>query len=226
MLVTSFLLQRDGKSTHSVDKYFFEFQRMRKCINSKIILFLDNQFSPSLFESEKTIVVPTRLEETETYSLINSHKNLKINYDDNPIKNTKDYHTIINSKTEFMIKAFSFIEEEKLAWVDFGIGHVISDDKIFKKLENIQEINPGITIPGCWNGKYNLLNHPSWRFCGGFFAGDKASINSMHSLSRVVLQKTLPELTWEVNIWSIMESLYNFPFLWYKADHNDTIFNY
>ena len=226
MLVTSFLLQRDGFSTHPIEKYFNQFNRLRNNIDSNIILFLDRKFSPDLFSSEKTLVIPTSIEETETFSIIESISSPIINYADNCKKNTKDYHIIINSKTEFMKKAFSLTQNNKLAWFDFGIGHVISDNISFKKLDKINQINKGITIPGCWNFKTNILHSPAWRFCGGFFAGDIESINEMHTLSRKVLKETLPQVTWEVNIWSIMESKYDFQFNWYKADHNDTILNF
>jgi hypothetical protein len=226
MLVTSFILQKDGSSTHSIEKYFNQFKRLRSCIDSNIILFLDRSFSPDLFESNKTMVIPTSIEETESYAIINSINTPIINFADNEKKNTKDYHAIINSKTEFMDKALEITEDNKLAWFDFGIGHVISKDESFKKLDSINEVKEGIVIPGCWDFKTNILHSPAWRFCGGFFAGDRGSIKKMHSLSTQVLKETLPQITWEVNIWSIMESKYNFPFSWYKADHNDLILNY
>jgi len=122
--------------------------------------------------SEKTLVIPISIEETESFKIIDELKDPVISIADNPIKNTKDYHIIMNSKTEFMERALSLTQDRILAWVDFGVGNVISQDNSFKKIDSI----------------------------------DKFS--------------------WEVNIWSIMEHDYNFPFIWYKGDHNDTIFNF
>lgn len=226
MLVTSFIKQENGNTTHSVEKYFHHFKRLRKSTQSNIILFLDESISPDLFKCDNTLVIPTSISQLESYSIINSCPSPIINFADNPNKNTKDFHIIMNSKTEFMNRALELTKDEQLAWVDFGIGHIISDENSFKKLDNIADLGEGIAIPGCWAQKTNIVNYPAWRFCGGFFAGDRWSIKKMHDLSTVVLKETLPQVTWEVNIWSIMESKYNFKFNWYAADHNDSIFNF
>jgi hypothetical protein len=132
----------------------------------------------------------------------------------------------MNSKTEFLINSLEIVDDHKLAWVDFGIGHVIKNDESFKKIEKINSTEDGIIIPGCWSQKTINVNHPSWRFCGGFLIGDRGSLRDMHYISRKVLHQTFPQITWEINIWSIMESIHHFPFKWYHANHDDTIFNF
>ena len=97
-----------------------------------------------------------------------------------------------------------------------------------------------LVIPGCWGdiylgvGKDSHLLYPwlsniniSWRFCGGFFLGDKYSLvqffNKFKSLWTFFLSKK--NITWEVNIWHIMELQNLITPLWFKADHNNTIIN-
>jgi hypothetical protein len=59
----------------------------------------------------------------------------------------------------------------------------------------------------------------NWRFCGGFFVGDRQSILDFHAAHQVAY-RDLPHLTWEVNTWARAD----IPGLtWYHADHTDRI---
>ena len=148
-IVTSFLLQKDGRTTHSIEKYVQQFKRLRSNLDCNIILFLDRSLPEDLFKHHKNKIIPFKLSETETYNYFNNIENSIISVDNNPEKNTKDFHIIINSKTEFMVKSLDLTQDHKLAWVDFGIGHVIKQDSSFKKIEQINSTEDGIIIPGC-----------------------------------------------------------------------------
>jgi len=221
MLVSSFLLQSSGHTTHSVEKYFHNFNRMRAVIDIPMILFVDRTLSTDSLELKNVNIIRCSLEETDTYELIQSCANPVVQVSDNPSKNTKDFHIIMNSKTEFMVKAMDITDSRILSWVDFGIGHVIKDEKSFLHLKKLHSLEGGVHIPGAWNYKTTINDHPAWRFCGGFYVGDRESLRGMHELSRRVIRELLPIVTWEVNIWSMMESIYGFNFHWYYAGHDD-----
>lgn len=223
MLVSSFLFQRNGHTTHSAEKYIAQFNRMRSVNTSPMILFLDPKINTNLLALKNVSVIPCSIEDTDTFSILNSSPHADIQVSDNPTKNTKDFHIIMNAKTEFLHKASDITDSNYMAWVDFGIGHVINDDRSFLFLNNINKMDDGVYVPGCWNYYTNILNHPAWRFSGGFFMGDKHSLRRMHDLSTKVIHNLLPVITWEVNVWSIMEMDHSFPFKWYYGLHDDTI---
>ena len=79
-------------------------------------------------------------------------------------------------------------------------------------------------FPGA-SDKKNILEIINWRFLGGFFIIDKNNINKLVNETTLLL-KNINMLTWEVNIWAILEYNNCFNFGWYKADHNNSIINF
>ena len=73
-----------------------------------------------------------------------------------------------------------------------------------------------------------IKNNICWRFCGGFFIGDKESLIDFYNLSFnnysefLIATKTF---LWEVNYWAWLESYKNFSPIWFSGDHNDSIIN-
>ena len=119
------------------------------------------------------------------------------------------------------------------AWIDSRIFHIINDFNTFKDYINVLDSyaisKKSIIIPGCSPKGYNMnniFNMINWRFCGGFFLGDKDSLINMYNLSVNNFEFFLSInniIVWEVNYWAWLESYFNLNFDWYKADHNDTI---
>ena len=68
-----------------------------------------------------------------------------------------------------------------------------------------------------------LYDRISWRFCGGFFLGDKESL--LHFFEKFkffwVLYLSKNKITWEVNIWHYMEFLGLLNTLWYNSSHDE-----
>ena len=139
------------------------------------------------------------LEDTETYKIINSC-NPSLPPIQNIEKDTKEYFILMNAKSEFVynITLLNPFNTEHFAWIDFGIFHVISNvDNIIKNIYNlsISKIKPKLMLfPSCWSKDKSITNislikkQIFWRFCGGFYIGDKHSIIEMHFL----IQKELP----------------------------------
>lgn len=153
-------------------------------------------------------------------------------------KDTEYYMYLMNSKIDFVREAIEInpFSSKYFCWMDFSLPYVFKNiDKTIKNIKLISQtnyINSFLAMPGCWTFKVDDINHIKghicWRFCGGFFIGDKDSLIDFYNLSFnnfgdfLIQTKTL---LWEVNYWAWLETNKNFNTIWYQADHNDTIVN-
>ena len=158
----------------------------------------------------------------------------------NNSKDTAEFIALMHNKIEFMKDT---IEQNPwnstiFAWVDFNIAHVLHNDK--KWMETIRQLGETIyidkflCIPGCWHKntvnrlEEYILHSIHWRFCGGFFIGDKTSVLNFYDVSRKyypIFMEKYQKLIWEVNYWTWLEEISDsgWSLTWYKADHNDSI---
>lgn len=142
----------------------------------------------------------------------------------NETKDTFNYLVLMNSKTYFA--SIAPAKTKYLAWIDFGISRILKDaTAAYTRLKYITIPDDKILIPGCIEKGTVNLNHVNWRFCGGLFFGTKAAIETMHTESSTLL-KAQSQISWEVNIWALVDQINPDLFQWYKGDHNDTIFSY
>lgn len=156
----------------------------------------------------------------------------------NKEKDTIPYLILQNSKSTFVditIQTNLFPDATHYAWIDFSIFHVISQKETMQRLLQIYATErhwPSqiLVFPGCHEkGKYAkelMLNQPCWRFCGGFFLGDKQSLQEFHNNSTKHLQwflNTFQILPWEVNIWASMEIENDWKPDVYMSNHNDSM---
>jgi hypothetical protein len=151
----------------------------------------------------------------------------------NETKDTTEYMAVINSKTEFMADAIAQNpwNSEYFAWIDFNISHVFHDKpatlRYLRELGNRQFHGKFFAIPGCWNKFDNVpVENICWRFCGGFFMGDKESILNFDRLYKAHFYDFLithNKYVWEVNFWAWLEATTDWNPSWYSADHNDSI---
>jgi hypothetical protein len=152
------------------------------------------------------------------------------------IKDLPNYMILMNSKIEFLYKTIiaNPFNTEYFSWFDFSLPYIFKNlDKSLMELKKISfrnYIGSFITIPGCWNFKINdinfLKNKVSWRFCGGFFIGDKISLLNFYNTSINYFTdflKLTNNILWEVNYWAWLESSGYISPLWFLADHNDSI---
>ena len=181
------------------------------------------------------------LSELQTYRLCQEMDVLQLPYTDNVSKDTIDYLILTNSKIEFMYDAIihNVWKSDYFAWIDFSIYHVFTDVCLCKEyLQQIQyfsmekrKTGSFLLIPGCspqltQDEDYLLINRVYWRFCGGFFFGNKESIIEFYDYQRKYFTTFLNKyntLVWEVNFWAWLEINTKWKPLWYQADHNDTI---
>lgn len=181
----------------------------------------------------------TNLEDTETYKIITKFNPiLPINKND--IKDTINFLILMNAKSEFVYNAslINPFNTEHFAWIDFSIFHVINNIEYVKSqlqfFSNSKFKSPMMLFPSCWSFEktkeyiYNISTYVFWRFCGGFFIGDKLSIQNMHNLMitnlpNFIKHKGTNIIAWEVNVWAWLEINYDWKLDTYIADHNNTI---
>jgi len=145
----------------------------------------------------------------------------------NEVKDTVDYFHIQLSKLRHLSRASQMVHTTHLAWIDFGIFHVMNDKDYAKQLlQEIYEIKLPLNIvfsPGCWDPRTKNLEYfdhdeIEWYHCGGFMIGDTKLFNDLCEKQDALVRRYLPTLTWEVNYWSMMTD-----FAVYAADHDETM---
>jgi len=191
-----------------------------------MILFTD----PSLvskFNFPMVTVVGIPLETFELYSIAHKY-NVELPSHRSELKDTKDFLALMNTKIEFIKRASEMVEDDTFIWIDYGIFKIIKNRELaFDKLKQIQNMKyTHITIPGCWDAGLHYSNDSVyWRFCGGFFVIPRHHIDTFYDYSKNVLTDlcTQHKLTWETNIWYMIEQKTHGIIQWYSADHNDSI---
>ena len=154
------------------------------------------------------------------------------------MKDSSNYMFLMNSKIEFIKKTINAnpFNNDYFCWFDFSLPYIFKNMESslakLKKYSDSEFISePFIAMPGCWNKCANvdvLKDFICWRFCGGFFIGDKNSLLSFYDVSIARFEEFLnstKKLVWEVNYWAWLELMGYTSFMWYLADHNDSIIN-
>jgi hypothetical protein len=147
-------------------------------------------------------------------------------------KDTKEFFSLMNTKIEFVKKAADrWPNISTFSWIDYGILKIVKHPELFlSKLTEIgQQSFSKMAIPGCWAfGRGFSVEQIHWRFCGGFFVIPRTYIDTFYQHSKSVLndfcKMDFYKLTWETNVWSIIETCAEKEnIVWYFADHDDTI---
>jgi len=226
--VTGFLnLHEDRSKDKSVDTCFQHFTNL---VNSglSLVVFLSSAYWDRRIESSNILYIPLELEDLEIYKECTSLQlpAVRTNYHD-----TRNFLTLINGKVEMVHKAMKLKESTHYAWIDFSIFHVVKNKDAMIKYLNIlgkSQLKNCLISPGCWElgaQAEQLNNNVNWRYCGGFFLGDRASLEEFYSFHKTHVPAIFAEtntLVWEVNLWHRLE-LKGLRIQWYHADHNDSM---
>jgi hypothetical protein len=198
-----------------------------------IILFTDMETLPVDLSGSTVRVV--NLPQSELQSILDSEVSLP-SYR-NEKKDTLKFIQITNSKPEFLKRAMEMSDADAFVWFDFGILKVSkSKDQFLKRLSKAPEcfsiIPNKIILPGCksWNDiNMNELHvRPLWRFCGGIILIPRTLVQTFFNLCLNEIKQCHSEgkLTWEANLWFVIEKKLPELFHWYAADCNDFIVNF
>jgi hypothetical protein len=210
-------------------KYFPYFERLAKS-GVLIALFMDKnykEFGEYIIKKYLNVKIIKYITIDDLYvKELVKNKDLPLNR--NNQKDTKDYLTLINNKIYFVNEAMNIniYSTEMFSWIDFRIFHIFDDDqKIYNKLDEISVrkfTNQTIFFSGNLSNKNNIVDQVNWRYLGGFFIIDKNNIKILVNETTKILNN-LDKLTWEVNIWGILEYENIFNFGWYYSDHNNSL---
>jgi hypothetical protein len=181
-------------------------------------------FPPSV----KVVGIP--LETFQLYSICMKY-NRELPNNITPNKHTKEFFSLINTKTEFIQMAASICDDDTFIWVDFGILKMVKTvDRFINKLKSINEMSfDKITIPGCWAlGRNFLIDEANQRFCGALFIIPRKHINVFFEHNKNVINdfcnQPIYKLSWETNVWNLVEYFACRDIIqWYFAEYNDSI---
>lgn len=217
--VTALLLP-SGETYRPLNKYIEHFHELAKA-NIQIGVYLDprlKDFVSTLVGDYKNVRILDYVDVDREFLSpvveLPSHRN--------PTKDTVDYLLIQLMKLNLCARTASCLTIPYIAWIDFGIFHMIKDKKRCQEFLSCYKVPTRISRilnPGCWNsGKYAIWDSIVWRYCGSLLIGPREAWRPAYELQQRVVLSGLPRLTWEVNYWTEMDI-----FEWYKADHNDSI---
>lgn len=221
-LVTSFVLQkRDMGNTEKIEDYLKRFQYI-KALNIPTVLFLDR--SLSIPETDTLKVIPFSIEDSWIYEIYKD-KIPSLPAVRNHDKDTSEYMFIQNTKPEWIFRASQMnpFNTDYFVWVDFGVSHVIKNKDNFNILKTLK-LSHDICLSAITDTIHPLLlDRICWRFAGGVFYVSKSGAKQFYEISKAVIERVAPRLTWEVNIWALIEASTLLKFHFYYADHNDTL---
>ncbi len=238
--VTSFIdaYNKNVVQGKTLDWRFDHFEKIAK-LNLNIYLFITQNLYDMYYERlllyPNVFVKVFNMNDLWIYNTIMNKKN-SISLPDNRTieKDTIEYITLMNLKIEFVKKV---VDEDPFhtnyfSWIDFNINHVFKDyENTYNYLKNFQQNLHGtfLFLPGCWSKHQYpniVFNQIHWRFCGGYFIGDRDSIINFYNHYYSYLPEFLDKykkIVWEVNFWTWLENEKNMHFDWFSADHNDSI---
>lgn len=221
--VSAFLnLKEDRPVDRSLDTHIDLFNRLQSS-GIRFHLFLSPEFRGRV-HLQNGIIEYLSLEDLETY------KNAPSGEPDrrNTLHDTRNFLILMNAKIELVKRAM----ESKMhpsthyAWIDFAISHVFRTPHVtnthIREIADTAYPEKCLYFPGCWSHQTDVLDSVSWRFCGGFFLGDEASLFELYDLYTRHFS-SMSKLSWEVNTWAYFESHYGWKPTWFKADHDDSI---
>jgi hypothetical protein len=213
-----------------VNQYFPYFEKLAKS-QIPILLYMDSnykEFGEYIIKKYSNVKIAKYITKNDLYvnQIVKDKELPEIR---NNAKDTHDYLTLMNNKIYFLEDAMKInvYSTDTFAWIDFRIFHIFSSDvnDIYYKLNELSiknYKNPTNYFPGNLKTKKNIVDSINWRFLGGFFILDKNNIIKLTNETTIILN-SLDKLTWEVNIWAILEYNQKFDFGWYFGDHNNFI---
>ena len=220
--VTAFYLQPDA-GTRRLDDYFCYFEVLA-ITGVPIILYLDVAFKETgekIVAKYKNVKIPEYVNLEVEWA---GCREFVMPNTRNVVKDNPYYMFIQLSKLKLLTNASKIADTEFIAWIDFGIFHMLRDYELCKMmLIRISTSNfpqDKILAPGCWNpDKHDVWNEICWRFCGTLILGHKALFAAAEKRQSELVCNNLPKLTWEVNYWTMMEE----HFQQYWGDHNESL---
>lgn len=228
MFVTSFYNIYPGKDR------FFEYMTLFYDIaisGIPIVIFVDPSMVTKLRIFPKTVhVIGLPLQECEIYRYAAAYTR-ELPVGRTASKDTKEFMGLMNSKPEFIKRAAALFPAEKYIWIDVGIMKIVKNsEQCIAKLHELEGRSfPKIRFGGCWAfGRHMNVEQIHWRVAGGMIVIPSGLVDEFYNHCKGVVRDfcTLPQykLTWETNIWSVVELFaMKDNMSWYMCDHDDSL---
>ena len=181
-------------------------------------------------------IEPTTMDMLKSVQIIRAFPNIQLPVALTSYKDTRGFLELMLAKVDFVHEAAQYTNATHLAWIDFNIAHVFKSAEPLDNLRKMggHKLKPHVlSVAGIWDRGVNvemasLLSQVNWRFAGGFFLGDRASLERWYDLSCDALRLFLSQtnvLIWEVNFWAWLEQTFpqSFRPQVYKSDHDDSL---
>ena len=181
-------------------------------------------------------VIPIVMHDLLTVQIIRAFPTLRLPTSLTTHKDTRAFLELMLAKIDFVHAAMEHTDATHLAWIDFNIAHVFDSAQPLETLRHLSKRAlkaSFLAIAGIWDRaesleKASLLERVNWRFAGGFFLGDRASLERWYDLNCDALPLFLSQtntLIWEVNFWAWLEQTYPHSFrpYVYKSDHDASL---
>ena len=219
MLVTAFLLDRNKTVKKSIEHYVSMFDHLAKT-GIPIILFLDASLKGTV-NYRNVKVVYLSLEDLAYYKFLQK-QNVPPIFNAPRESELMDYFIIINSKTEFIMRAMDVCPDTRFSWIDFGVSHIMENPKIaLSNLWKDKYLQKGVVIAGGHSEPVRYQRELIWRFFGGFFSGTREDIKYFHDYQTQAYEKIYPIMDLEVKLWSYAETELGFNPKWYRSSFGD-----
>lgn len=230
----------DIRNDETILKHYFELGQIWAQIDQNMIIFTEEKLVAPLMELrakyiEQTRIITQPFSETDFYrfrgQLIENMRNFQIT-NINHAKDTPDYIILNNNKFYWLRRAISanYFESSHYMWLDFGIGHVATLNrlhKIFKKIPNHIRQMKISSLPSHINYKdyFTSIRH---NLAGGLFSGHVKYITYYIELFYEHWSNVIEENWYQLDeaIMTIINHKYPNLFKVYYGDYNSLIDNY
>jgi hypothetical protein len=196
-----------------------------------IVIFVEPSLVTKLRIFPKTVhVIGLPLHECEIYRIAMAYTG-ELPANRTPHKDTKEFLGLMNCKPEFIKRAAALFPAEKYIWIDVGLTKIMKNtEQCIAKFHELEHRSfSKITFGGCWPfGRPMNVNQIHWRVAGGMIVIPSRFVDEFYNHCKGVVRDfcTLPQykLTWETNIWSIVELFAMKDNMHcYMCDHDDSL---
>jgi hypothetical protein len=219
----------------SIEKYVYYGIKLMKIPVNKVV-YMERHIYDQYFqgmENYNTIIRIIEKTEMYLYEHIFSIKNF------NPIstcieKDTMEYMFVQCSKTEWVKNAIqeNFYNSTQFIWLDFGIYHMIQNEKLFYDYVcglSTKSYDTVRIASGSYNDDFSehiVVRNIIWKFLGSIFGGDKDSLIKFAELTQkkcLYLINRYKTICWEINVWYLIHKENPHLFSLYNSNHDITI---
>lgn len=228
VVVTGLVAQRGGTASHPVDFYEEGLRRLAGT-GVPVLAFLDPALGLAI-GAPNLRILPVAAGDLPTVRALERLARDGIDpvlpAGRNPAKDTADYLAIVNAKPWLVARAISLgYAARRFAWIDAGLlAHCTRVELAQERIRGLAAADPGrLWIPGIAPRAEPVVDAVHWRYCGGLVLGGPARLLAFAERCAAAYAELLPRLTWDVNLWALLELRGELDARWWRADHDESM---